>query len=207
MNKLQDSWSAFSPETAENYLKSFGYPSKDSKKLLADLLKQKGRPLNRVELGCGTGQLAEYFFEQGLDCSYTGVDFSEPLLDVARKTFAGNSSANFIAGDVQDLRFSDRQFDIAIFSHVLEILNSPQRALREARRIAKNIYIRFFEPPEFDETTVELLEMNVGGGPMPYLRWKMGRDDYRLILSKIGATRVDIHRGRDKDQVHIVHFD
>ena len=53
---------------------------------------------------------------------------------------------------------------------------------------------------------VELKEMDVGKGPVPYLRWKMGRSYYRLILSELGVSRVDVYRTPARDQVHVLHF-
>jgi len=208
MSKLRDSWNAFSPDISAAYLKTFGHPSLDSKLVLADVLAEAagGRRIEVMELGCGNGQLAEYLFGHGLNCTYTGVDFSEPLLEAGRKVFAGNERVRFISGDIEVLDNISGRFDFVIYSHVIEMLASPERSLRAARRFTDRILIRFFEPPDFDNTTVELQEMNLGKGPVPYVRWKMGRNFYRLILAELGATRVDVYRTPTKDQVHVLHF-
>lgn len=208
MSRLQDSWNALSPDISAKYLKTFGHPSVDSKQVLLEVLQEAagGRRLKLLELGCGNGQLAEYFLEQGLDCDYTGVDFSEPLLEAGRKVFAGSDRVRFVNGDVQLLDNIEGRFDFAIYSHVIEMLSSPEHSLRAARRVADRIAIRFFEPPDFDATTVEMPEMDLGKGPVPYLRWKMGRSYYRLILAELGVTRLDLYRTPAKDQVHILNF-
>ena len=41
---------------------------------------------------------------------------------------------------------------------------------------------------------------------VPYLRRKMSRDYYRLILSRLGCSKVDIYRDTTKDQIHVLHF-
>jgi ubiquinone/menaquinone biosynthesis C-methylase UbiE len=210
MSRLRDSWNAFSPEIAARYLKSFGYPSHDSKQLVLDILKEAagGRRLRLLELGCGNGQLAEFLAENKLGFEYTGVDFSEPLLEAGRKVFATNDRVRFIRDDAQTLEKIDGHYDYAIFSHVVEMLSSPQTGLRAARRFADKLILRLFEPPEqYDVTTCELHEMDLGQGPVPYLRWKMGQSFYQLMLSELGATRVDIYRSADRDQLHVVHFD
>lgn len=208
MSKLRDSWNAFSPDISAAYLKTFGHPSLDSKRVLLDVLAESagGRSLSLMELGCGNGQLAEYFYEQGLNCDYTGVDFSEPLLEAGRRAFQGNDRVHFINGDVEALDNVSGRFDFVIYSHVIEMLASPERSLRVARRFTDRIVIRFFEPPEFDSTTVELREMDLGKGAVPYVRWKMGRSFYRLILAELGASRVDVYRTPTRDQVHVLHF-
>src|SRR4051794_23943551 len=41
-----------------------------------------------LEIGCGTGQLAAYLLDQGID-SYVGMDFSEKAVDYARRNAPG----------------------------------------------------------------------------------------------------------------------
>lgn len=212
MSTLKDSWSDFTDEIAAKYLNGYGHPSEDSKALLADILlaHTESRKLRLIELGCGNGQMADYFQTRGLAFQYLGVDFSDPLLTAGRKCFAGNDDISFLNDDVQKLAKVEKTFDYAIYSHVIEMLSSPEAALMAAKRVSRKIIIRFFEPPEFDTTTVELLNLDVGAHDdkmRPYLRWKMGRDYYRLILAHLGAKLVDIYRSQDKDQIHVIHFD
>ena len=210
MDRLAHSWSSFSSQIAQQYLKTFGHPSSNSKCILVDLLKKYsgGGKISIIDLGCGNAQLYEYFKEQKLACTYTGVDFSDPLLEAARIATVGDPAAAFIKDDVNELESIDGKYDVAIYSHVIEILSSPERSLLKAKTFAKRVIIRFFEPPEFETDMVELREMDVGGGGMvPYIRRKMSRDYYRLILTKMGCTCVDIYRDETaKDQVHVLRY-
>lgn len=212
MGFLEESWNAFSPEVSSKYLKGFGAPSMASKVLLADVLKQLAgqQPLRMIELGCGNGQLAEYFVERGLNFTYLGVDFSVPLLEAGRQAFADNANISFLKDDVQSLAGVTEKFDVAVYSHVLEMLSSPEASLAASKRVASRIVIRFFEPPDAEMTTVDIRDLNTGkeeSKPVPYLRWTMGRDFYRLILARLGVTHVDVYRSQEKDQVHVLHFD
>ena len=46
-----------------------------------------------LDIGCGNGALSQYFFE---DClAYHGVDFSEYLIDVAKKNFENKPAHTF----------------------------------------------------------------------------------------------------------------
>jgi SAM-dependent methyltransferase len=213
---LERSWGSFSSGIAARYLKTYGYPAPTSKELLVDVLEElareralgSGRSLAILDLGCGNAQLYEYFKERKLRCTYTGVDISPPLLDVAQQNHAGDPSARFLADDIVELGEVDGRFDVVLYSHVFEILSSPERSLRRARELAPLVVIRFYEPPEFEEDTVDLLEMEIdeGGAPVPYIRWKMSRDHYRLILRKTGCREVDVYRDVSKDQVHVLHY-
>ena len=206
MSLTESSWGAFSSDFAVRYLKSLGAPSLSSRQLLIDLLRQCAPPDPAVlDLGCGNAQLYEFMQEQQIRLRYTGVDISDVLLDVARKVAP---RARFIRDDVGVLSKVTDRYDVAIYSHVLEMLESPERSLARARQLADKIFIRFFEPPEFEMDCVELREMEVAEGKkVPYLRRKMSRDHYRLILSRIGCRHVDVYRDLDsKDQVHVLLF-
>ena len=206
MNKSSESWSAFSPEKASEYLKTFGHAAPGSKQILLDIMRKgiKKPTPSVLDLGCGNGQLYEYFKSQGWNCKYTGIDFSNALLEIAQHKIP---EATFLQGDVNHLPdLISGKFDYVIYSHVIEILESPERSLLEAKKVTDRVLIRFFEPPEFDTDSVELREMDLGLGKVPYLRRKMSKSYYQLILANIGCRRVDIYRDVSKDQVHVLHF-
>jgi SAM-dependent methyltransferase len=207
---LTASWNALSVNRAERYLRTEDHPSLGSRELLADVLRRLGGrgAFSVLDLGCGNAQLYEYFKSIGLPCRYTGADFSEPLLDAAREIHRGDPNASFVQTDIATLSGLTGSWDVAIFSHVIEMLSAPEDALRAARERARAVVIRFFEPPEFETDVVELRFMDVGEGrTVPYLRRKMSRDHYRLILHKLGCRKVDVYRDDTaKDQVHVLHF-
>ncbi len=209
-DELVRSWNSFSSEIASAYMKTCGYPAESSKKILVDILKShsNGRRLSILDLGCGNGQLYEYFKEQKFSCGYTGVDFSGPLLEAARTALKDDPNARFIQDDVDQLSNVEGQYDFAVYSHVIEMIASPESSLLKARKLTKGTIIRFFEPPEFENDTIELRHMEVGDGKeVPYIRRKMSRDYYWLILHKMGCTHIDIYRDKySKDQVHVLHY-
>ncbi len=208
MDILNDSWSSFSGDAAKRYLKDFGSPSVNSKRILADVLREEfdGRRFSLLDLGCGNAQLNEFFREYGLECDYTGVDFSEPLLEAAAKA---NPDAKFIRDNVNDLKQTEGRWDVAVYSHVIEMLGAPEASLMRARELADKIAIRFFEPPEFEHDEVELRRMPVteDGETVPYLRRKMSRDYYSMILARMGCRAADIYQDEHaKDQIHLLKF-
>ena len=210
--RLKESWSAITNKSAKNYLKGFGNGSSKSKIILSDILKKysySGKKLSVVEFGCGNGQLFETFLEEGVKCHYAGVDFSEPLLEVAKEEFK-DYDVEFILDDAEKLTNVIKKYDVGIYSHVIEMLSSPEESLMNARKHVDTIIIRFFEPPKFDNDRVELKEMDVIENTtikQPYLRRKMSKDYYRLILSKIGCIKVDVYvDDTSNDEVHVLHF-
>lgn len=213
MNELlKNSWSGITNKSAKNYLKGFGNGSNNSKLIVSKILKDYGYlkdKLSIIEFGCGNGQLFETFLDDKINCHYTGVDFSEPLLEVARENFK-NYDTEFILDDVEKLTNVKEKYDVGIYSHVIEMLASPEESLMNAKEIADTIIIRFFEPPKFKNDRVELKEMNISedqNSKQPYLRRKMSKDYYRLILSNIGCKKVSIYvDDTSNDEVHVLYF-
>lgn len=76
-------------------------------------------PSDWLDLGCGSGALGKLWSEQDRSGSYTGLDFSSPLLREAQKVTAeaGNSDLQirYIAGDLMDPGWPDpflgKEFD------------------------------------------------------------------------------------------------
>jgi len=213
MNELlKNSWSAITNKSAKNYLKGFGNGSNKSKLIVSKILKDYNyskEKLSIIEFGCGNGQLFETFIDEKINCHYAGIDFSEPLLEVARENFK-DYDTNFILDDAEKLTNVKEKYDVGIYSHVIEMLASPEESLVNAKEIADTIIIRFFEPPKFKNDRVELREMSISEdkkSKQPYLRRKMSKDYYRLILSNIGCKKVSIYvDDTSNDEVHVLHF-
>jgi demethylmenaquinone methyltransferase / 2-methoxy-6-polyprenyl-1,4-benzoquinol methylase len=102
-----------------------------------------GRPGERVlDICCGTGDVALAFARQGLEV--TGLDFSEPMLTVARERLKVQSaklgiqnSLTFLQGDAQQIPFPDASFDIVTISYGLRNLQNWEAGLREMCRVAR----------------------------------------------------------------------
>jgi demethylmenaquinone methyltransferase/2-methoxy-6-polyprenyl-1,4-benzoquinol methylase len=95
-----------------------------------------------LDVCCGTGDVAFALARQGL--AVTGLDFSEPMLTVARQrleTQSGGSgrmgSIQFLRGDAQQIPFPDASFDLVTISYGLRNLDDMERGLREMFRVAR----------------------------------------------------------------------
>lgn len=125
--------------TAERYEKWFAtragaFALACEKRLLNRLMSgwpRRGQTL--LEVGCGTGVFLDSFWEAGFDI--TGLDSSQPMLQAACKRL-GNK-AELRLGNACALPFDDREFDFVAVLTVLEFLDDPMEALKEARRVAR----------------------------------------------------------------------
>ncbi|RLC40085.1 MAG: hypothetical protein DRH33_01040 [Candidatus Nealsonbacteria bacterium] len=94
------------------------------------------RPGDKVlDLGCGNGRFFEILKDKGVD--YIGVDFSERLIEIAKKRYP---QVKFQVADALNLPFPNNFFDkvytIAVLHHIPS-KEFRQRFLEEAKRVLK----------------------------------------------------------------------
>ena len=96
-----------------------------------------------LEVGVGTGRIARPLTELGLDV--VGVDVSRGMLERAAK----KGLPYLVRGSALHLPFRDRSFDVALFVHVLHILDDPGSGIREAGRVSRAGVLAVLDrPPE-----------------------------------------------------------
>jgi ubiquinone/menaquinone biosynthesis C-methylase UbiE len=207
MDFLKASWGKFTGATAREFLRTTGAPAHTSMDLMVKILRDRSRMAptdSLLDIGCGNASVYSSLKAGGLSCRYIGIDFSSALLRAGREI---HPEVGLFEMDARALALRDRSIDYVVFSHVLEMLSSPELALRESRRVCrKSIIIRFFEPPvfEFDETELRFMEYG-GMGKVPYLRRKMSKNFYDMMLSNCGIRSVDVYQDvSSKDQIHVL---
>ena len=102
-------------------------------KLLGDMREKK-----ILDLGCGSGDLLEKL--QGQEIEYHGIDLSPSMVEEARSRMQAlrfSSESRIQVGDVEALPYPEAYFDAVVGLGLLEYLDSPERTLREALRVAK----------------------------------------------------------------------
>lgn len=87
-----------------------------------------------LDVGCGEGFVDRLLLDNLTGVKITGVDFSAAALEVAKKL---NPEAEYILGDIYDLPFHSREFDIVLCTDVIEQLQKPALALKQIARVAK----------------------------------------------------------------------
>ena len=95
--------------------------------------------LEVLEVGCGTGRIYERLVPRLVSNeSYTGVDISESMLEIARAKFP---QGRFLAGDGYGLGFEDGAFDVVLAFEVLGHLPEIGTFLRELVRVSRKAAI------------------------------------------------------------------
>jgi ubiquinone/menaquinone biosynthesis C-methylase UbiE len=87
----------------------------------------EGTGLKCLDVGCGPGFFSILLARRGHDV--TAVDYSEGMLEKARKNFAeANVSVHATTGDAHDLPFADESFDYIVSRNLVWNLEFPERA-------------------------------------------------------------------------------
>lgn len=121
-----------------NDLQSLGLHRRWKRRLLALAGVRPGE--EALDLCCGTGDIA--FALAGAGARVTGVDFSEPMLAVARRRSGrgpggGERAPVFEQGDALGLRFPAGRFDLVTIGYGLRNLRSIEAGLAEIARVTR----------------------------------------------------------------------
>ena len=85
-----------------------------------------------LDVGCGAGMAAQIAAARGAQVS--GIDAAEALLEIARRR---TPAGDFRRGDLEELPFNDRSFDVVTGFNSFQYAGNPAVALAEARRVTR----------------------------------------------------------------------
>lgn len=88
-----------------------------------------------LEVGVGTGKNIPYYPD---DAEVTGIDFSERMIEKAKKKSSERDNVKVLLMDAEKMLFEDNFFDTVITSCVFCSVPDPVRGLEEIRRVCKN---------------------------------------------------------------------
>jgi SAM-dependent methyltransferase len=89
-----------------------------------------------LDVGCGTGALAETILTLTAPAEVVGVDRSPAYVAFARDR-VGDARVRFEVGDAQALREAPASFDAVVSGLVLNFVPDPERAVSEMARVAR----------------------------------------------------------------------
>jgi SAM-dependent methyltransferase len=93
-----------------------------------------------IEIGCGTGAVLRSLQAMKFAGNYSCIDLSPSAVGFTVKSCPALAN-RAVAGRADALPFRDEAFGVAVLSHVVEHLDDPVSALREASRIARFVVV------------------------------------------------------------------
>ena len=106
-----------------------------------------------LDVGCAEGHLSGII--AGIARSVVGVDIDNNYIENIDKSVKYLKNAEFITGDVLDLKFEER-FDVAILVHAIEHMEKSDAILKKLATLARKIVVE--TPSEETDWIAELLE-------------------------------------------------
>ena len=147
-----------------------------------------------IEVGSGDGAVIAELHNQNFSNEYYALDVSSSGVD---KTSSRDLS-NLIDVKIFDgyvIPYEDKQFDLAILTHVLEHVEHPRLLISEISRVAKYVYI---EVPLEDNIRLKRGYVNA---PVGHINYYNERTLYMLLVScglvvtdeKVTNPSLDVH--------------
>ena len=115
--------------------------SKAMSKILSKIVRNNDRIL---DVGCATGHFFRSLKKRiKKNFSYTGLDPYDIFLNLARKAWKDEPGINFVKGNIYDLPFKNKSYDVVYSSNVLLHLPEISKPLKELLRVTnKNLVLR-----------------------------------------------------------------
>lgn len=97
-----------------------------------------------LDVGCGEGFTLKKLEEKKLGKRNVGIDYSDDAIRIGKKIYP---KLSLFKGDVYDLAYKDKEFDLSLCTEVLEHLEDPVKAVNEIKRVTSK-HIIFSVPNE-----------------------------------------------------------
>lgn len=165
----------------------------EEKKLFYNHIDTAGKKV--LEIGCGIGRWAEAL--HGKCESYLGLDFSEELLAIAKKTYADYDDCYFQEMSATDIKVDELlvepPFDIVIFSGFLMYINDDdlEIIMDEVNSICTdNKKVFAMEPTSCMETRLTLKDFYSDGLESDYNAIYRTEQEYRDVFAKLNCNKI-----------------
>jgi ubiquinone/menaquinone biosynthesis C-methylase UbiE len=118
-----------------------------------------------LDVGCGFGATNLVLAKEFVSSEITGIDLSEPLLEVARaKANESNfgSRVRFEKADVHEIPFEDNSFEVVLNVNMVHLVEHPIQMLNEIERVL--IPQGFLYIADLRRSWLGLLEVEIKSG-------------------------------------------
>lgn len=150
-----------------------------------------------LDIGCGSGRYMVEYAKQGAD-KVTGIDFSAPMLDLARKLVIQQGveeRCEFVQGDFLEHDFTHK-FDVVLAMGVFDYVENPQAFLQKLTVCSRGIVIAGFPGKSLLRMPLRRLRYRMRNCPIYFysadeinrLANAVGLKDYKLVFIPQSGT-------------------
>ncbi|MBD3219104.1 MAG: methyltransferase domain-containing protein [candidate division Zixibacteria bacterium] len=165
---------------------------------------QKERPQSLIDIGVGPGQYLKAYAELGVP-QITGLDFSEPMLDLARKLVGKPPDGVEIIYTVADFTEAEfkQKFDISVAMGVYDYVANPEAFLRKMKDISNTCMLASF--PSISVWRTPIRKVRYAWKRCPVYFYNRGRIE--ILAEKVGFKNIEITKIRGSGMDYFVRFD
>ena len=111
------------------------YNGKCFKGIAEEIKNHVGKDDVVLECACGTGLLT---LPMAQICKeIVATDYSDGMLKQTQKKIAGYPNVTVQKASILDIPFEDNKFDVVVAANVIHLLDEPEKALAEMKRVCK----------------------------------------------------------------------
>lgn len=99
---------------------------------------EEKRTVKILDAGCGEGFISNLIFSNIPNVEIVGLEYTNEALKIARTL---NKEITYIQGDIYQMPFQKKAFDIVLCTEVLEHLSKPEDALKELVRVTDSFLL------------------------------------------------------------------
>lgn len=142
---------------------------------------------NILDVGAGTGLLSAFLMERYPEASFTLIDISEKMLDMAKERFRSNSEVKYIAADYSKYNFTEK------YDMVVSALSIHHLEDEEKREFYKRSYSILKENGIF-------INADQVHGETPFID-NLNKATWRQYVENSGLTEEEIKAGYERTKL------
>ena len=176
---------------------------KDYPDVLAELEKEEFSEL--LDCGCGTAPMLTLLKERFPEKSYTGIDLTPKMIEVARAKHM--EGVELVVGDCENLPFPEESFDVVIccqsfhhYPNVQDFFHSVHRVLKPGGRLILRDMTAKYAPVRWFFNHVELPIVNLTGHGDVHV---YGKDEVEKLCN-IAGLKMELFEKRGFFRLHCV---
>ncbi len=188
MKEKETYWSRFADDFEERNAYVVG--KSDMEAILDEVSKVTGLK-NTLELACGNGTYSKVLSKNADKVTVT--DFSDEMVDAAKKRLSGFENVSVEKADAFDLQYPENSFDTVFLANLLHVVPNPENIVDEVKKVLKTggrtIVLDFGVEGMslFDKTGMMLRYLKTYGKP-PSDGAALSTEDIKRLLEEAGFT-------------------
>jgi|Deesub1362A_J573_1020465.scaffolds.fasta_scaffold06834_3 tRNA (cmo5U34)-methyltransferase len=125
MDKVKKHFEEEAKEFDQTVLKLISHYKEMIEALISAIPFEQAEPIEVIDLGCGTGEVAKNIKERFPNAKVTCLDIAEKMIEMAKKKMEKYPDITYLVGDFRDFEF-DKKYEVIVSSLALHHLPTDE---------------------------------------------------------------------------------